>query len=80
MNQTDYQIETFWDESAQVWIATSEDVFGLATEANNWEDLMLKLKIIIPELLIVNKQTSTDYQGEISLTIISRRQELIKVA
>jgi len=48
-----YKIETFWDEEAQVWVATSEDVFGLATEAQSLEDLSKKLKVIIPELLIL---------------------------
>ncbi len=75
-----YKIETFWDEEAQVWVATSEDVFGLATEAQSLEDLSKKLKIIIPELLILNQQISETYQGEICFEMISRRQELIKVA
>ncbi len=75
-----YKIETFWDEEAQVWVATSEDVFGLATEAQTLEDLIKKLKIIIPELLRLNQQIAEDYQGEICYEIVSHRQELIKVA
>jgi hypothetical protein len=35
---------------------------------------------MIPELLIINQQIPEGYQGEISLEIISHRQELIKVA
>jgi hypothetical protein len=80
MNQITYKIDTFWDREAQVWVATSADISGLATEANNWEDLREKLKVMIPELLKLNRQISEQYQGDISLEIISHCQELIKVA
>ena len=40
-----------WDEEASVWVATSEDVPGLATEDDTIEGLIGKLKIMIPELL-----------------------------
>lgn len=55
-----YKVETFWDEIAQVWVATSEDIWGLATEAKSLEDLSKKLKIIIPELLLLNKQMNKE--------------------
>ena len=44
-----------WDEDARVWVATSDDVPGLATEAETAEALMDKLKVMIPELLEANK-------------------------
>jgi predicted RNase H-like HicB family nuclease len=47
----DYQVTAFWDPEAAVWVATSEDVPGLATEADTVEALIDKLKIMIPELL-----------------------------
>jgi hypothetical protein len=80
MNQITYKVETFWDRDAGVWVATSEDVLGLATEANSLENLTEKLRVMIPELLIINQQISEEYEGEICLEIISHRQELIKVA
>ncbi|WP_435546762.1 DUF1902 domain-containing protein [Desulfobacterium sp. N47] len=43
-----------WDEEARVWVATSDDVPGLATEEDNLEALIEKLKILIPELLDAN--------------------------
>ena len=48
---TDYTIEAIWDDEAHVWVATSDDIPGLATEAETVEALTTKLKIIIPELL-----------------------------
>ena len=40
-------VKAIWDEDAQVWVATSEDVPGLATEADTLEELTEKLKIIL---------------------------------
>jgi predicted RNase H-like HicB family nuclease len=80
MNKINYKIETFWDGESGVWVATSEDVFGLATEANSLESLIEKLKVMLPELLILNEQIPEEYKGEIGFEIISHRQELINVA
>jgi len=66
-----YKIEAFWDGEAEVWFATSDDVLGLATEAQSLESLTQKLRIIIPELLILNKQITDNYQGEICFEIVS---------
>jgi hypothetical protein len=47
-------IRVKWDIEAQVWVATSDDVPGLATEEITMEGLINKLKVIIPELLDAN--------------------------
>ncbi len=75
-----YKIEAFWDEEALVWVAESEDVPGLATEANSLENLSQKLKEIIPELLLSNRVILPDYRGTITFELISHRQELIQLA
>jgi predicted RNase H-like HicB family nuclease len=49
-----YRIEASWDPEAEVWVAVSEDVPGLATEAASVEALTHKLRILIPELLEAN--------------------------
>lgn len=61
-----------WDEEARVWVATSDDVPGLATEGNNLEELIEKLKIMIPELLDANG-IGCDY--DIPFEILTRRFE-----
>jgi predicted RNase H-like HicB family nuclease len=43
-----------WDEEAQVWVASSDDVPGLATEAETVERLSAKLQKMVPELLEAN--------------------------
>ena len=54
-------IRAEWDDIARVWVATSDDVPGLATEENTLEGLISKLKIMIPELLESNGlETDTD--------------------
>ena len=65
-----------WDEEANMWVATSDDIPGLVTEAETIENLVEKLKIIVPELLEANGIT---YEKELSLEILSRRFELIHV-
>ena len=46
-----YHVHVTWDPEAGVWVATSEDIPGLATEALTLEDLARKLRTLIPELL-----------------------------
>ena len=50
-----YHVDADWDPEAEVWVATSDDVPGLATEAPTVEALSEKLRIIIPELLEANQ-------------------------
>jgi predicted RNase H-like HicB family nuclease len=54
MKSVTYHVEADWDAEAAVWVATSEDVPGLATEAGTIESLTDKLKVMIPELLEAN--------------------------
>jgi hypothetical protein len=75
-----FKVQAFWDAEAQVWVATSEDVPGLVTEAPTIELLTQKLRVIIPELIVLNQIVSSDYVGSISFELTSHRQELIKVA
>ena len=80
MESSVYQVNAFWDKEAAVWVATSEDVPGLATEADTIEALSQKLRDIIPDLLFSNHVISADYAGAISIQLTSHRQELIEVA
>ena len=47
-------VEAECDAEAKVWVATSDDVPGLATEADTIDALRSKLEIMIPELLAEN--------------------------
>jgi len=52
------KINAEWDDEARVWIATSDDVVGLAIEASTVDALIERLKIVIPELIEANHQGS----------------------
>jgi len=62
-----------WDEEASVWVATSDDVPGLATEERTMEGLIEKLRVMIPELLVAN---DTAFEDEVPFEIITRRFEV----
>ncbi len=49
-----YTVHCTWDADAAVWVATSDDVPGLATGADTLDALVDKLKVVIPELLEAN--------------------------
>jgi predicted RNase H-like HicB family nuclease len=50
----DLTVRATWDAEASVWVAESDDVPGLITEADDLEALMGKLRVMIPELLEAN--------------------------
>ena len=44
-------VRAMWDEEASVWVATSDDLPGLVTEAGTFELLRAKVPILAAELL-----------------------------
>ena len=44
-------ITAAWDQDARVWVATSDDIPGLATEAASLEDLIQRVEDVAPELI-----------------------------
>ncbi len=66
-------IRAEWDEEVRVWVATSDDVPGLATEADTMEGLIEKLKVMIPDLLRANNVVIED---EVPFEVITRRFEV----
>jgi predicted RNase H-like HicB family nuclease len=71
-----YTVHCDWDDEAEVWVATSDDVPGLATGADTPDALVQKLKLVIPELLEANGLLSADEPGDIPFAIIAERHEL----
>jgi predicted RNase H-like HicB family nuclease len=58
-----------WDPEASVWVAESEHVPGLVTEAESLEALVEKLRTLIPELLEANGVATAD---ELPFRLIAR--------
>ncbi len=75
-----YHVQADWDPKAEVWVATSEDVLGLATEAETIEALTEKLRVMIPELLEANHLLPSDRPEEVAFKLTGHRQELVHLA
>lgn len=52
-----YIVNMNWDDEAMVWIATSDDVPGLALESGSLDALMERVRYAIPELLHLNSDS-----------------------
>ena len=66
-----------WDPEAKVWVATSDDVPGLITEADTIEALAEKLSVMIPELLEANRTLVGNAVREVPINLIAHREQLI---
>jgi len=64
----DLTVSAFRDEAAGVWVATSDDVLGLATEAVTLDELYGRVLAVTPELLRDNGVAPD--AGTINLTIV----------
>ena len=72
MAQKPLFVRAEWAEEARVGVATSDDVPELATEGDNLEGLIEKLKVLIPELLDAN---GIRREYEVPFEILTRRFE-----
>ncbi len=54
MEPRTYLVRAIWDSEANVWVAESDDVPGLVTEAPTPQALVAKLRVLLPELLELN--------------------------
>ncbi len=69
-----------WDPEAEVWVATSDDVPGLVTEASTPAELERKLQEIIPELLEENEQLAeSDRSVEVPLFVMSEQVSKVRL-
>jgi hypothetical protein len=61
MQKDNYIIRAFWDEEAEVWVASSMNFIGLAAEDKTIEGLLKKIPPMIQDLLEVNDETSLEH-------------------
>ncbi len=67
-------IRAEWDEDARVWVAASDDVPGLATEAETFDALSSKLDVLVPELLDAKGYTETP---EVPIEVLARKISVV---
>ena len=65
----EYVVNFTWDNEADVWIATSDDIPGLVLESGSFDALLERTRFAVPELLSLNASEPQP------LTFISKRQE-----
>lgn len=70
-----YTITAKWDGDAAVWVATSDEVPGLVTEAGTLEDLVVKLRVMVPEMLEANGVLSATAAQQASFKVVAERLE-----
>lgn len=70
------EIKAFWDDEAEVWVAESDDVPGLITEAATMELLIERLQILIPELMGLNCNKT----GPFPFHIVGERNAIAQAA
>ncbi|MGH9362895.1 MAG: DUF1902 domain-containing protein [Thermoanaerobaculia bacterium] len=75
-----YRVQANWDAEAAVWVATSDDVPGLTTEAPTIEALADKLRTMVPELLEANDLLPSGSTDTIAFELTSHRQERVLLA
>ncbi len=79
MGATQITVNAEWDPEAKVWVATSDDVPGLITEAETVEALAEKLSVMIPELLEANGALAGTAIREVPINLIAHREQLISL-
>lgn len=67
----EYIITFTWDNEANVWIATSNDIPGLVLESGSFDALLERTRFAVPELLELNDLSKQPF----SLTFKSERHE-----
>jgi len=53
--QNRFNVQVTWDAEAEMWVADSDEIPGLAAEAPDDKSLWEKLEVLIPELLTLNE-------------------------
>ncbi len=76
INPQTIHVNAIWDDEARVWVATSDDVPGLVTESETSENLIQKLKVMIPELLEANGMINNFDTVDIPFHLLSERSEI----
>ena len=71
----EYKINLIWDNEANVWVATSDDIPGLVLESGSFDALLERVRFAAPELLALNGTQNTP----LTLSFISERHERIAV-
>lgn len=69
-------VKAEWDAEAEVWYVAESDVPGLAAEGANLEELLAKLRIVVPELVELNAHLiEGDLDRDLPIRLVAERIE-----
>lgn len=71
------EIHAAWDDEAQVWIATSEDVAGLCAEAATFDELVDIVSGLVPDLLELNEAQAS--AGTVPIHVTAERTSRVRL-
>ncbi len=74
-----YVVNAEWDDEAQVWVATSDDVPGLVAEADTLEALDREIRALVPELLVLNGAIKED-RATVPVELVARKREHVVIS
>ena len=55
----EYVINLTWDNDAEVWIATSDDIPGLVLESGSFDAVLERVRYTAPEMLRLNSTAAS---------------------
>lgn len=79
MQKLSILVRAQWDDEAKVWVATSDDVPGLVTEAETQAELLAKLQVMIPDLFECNAELASQFMPEVPLYLMSEQVAKIRL-
>jgi hypothetical protein len=75
--QNRFNVQVTWDAEAEMWVADSDEIPGLAAEAPDDKSLWEKLEVLIPELLTLNEvRLKPNRDIEIMLNFRPRKERI----
>ena len=74
-NNCPYHVYAYWDAESGSWVAESVDVPCLVTGADTLEELAVKLRGLVPEMLQLNGDETEKAAQEVTFEILARRLE-----
>jgi predicted RNase H-like HicB family nuclease len=77
MAKREFVVQVRWDADASVWWASSDDIPGLATEADTLEALVQNIREIAPELLRLNGVWAGN--NELPIHVMAERLEKVRM-
>jgi Domain of unknown function (DUF1902) len=72
-----FEVRAHWDPEAHVWWATSDEVPGLAAEAETLEALIDMVKALVPDLVRLNLDPDATH---FPIHVVAERTEDIRVS